>query len=186
RTVFGKFDVEVQKEFEVIKDLLKPNVAFQNNVKYFSLTAEEENVQFNSESEYFNTQLENAVKHYEDHHGAIKIPDHDLFITVFQKNDLQYIRLYNHKDKNAPFIGHSVSLDANIHKATGFNDRDAVKTSANALFKLSTSRNSMTFMPPAKFTFEKYYESDLNFFKAKDSQQTLINKVFTSLPNKMF
>ncbi|MFH4333573.1 hypothetical protein WAJ64_21970, partial [Acinetobacter baumannii] len=77
RTVFGKFDVEVQKEFEVIKDLLKPNVAFQNNVKYFSLTAEEENVQFNSESEYFNTQLENAVKHYEDHHGAIKIPDHD-------------------------------------------------------------------------------------------------------------
>ncbi len=42
RTVFGKFDVEVQKEFEVIKDLLKPNVAFQNNVKYFSLTAEEE------------------------------------------------------------------------------------------------------------------------------------------------
>ncbi|WEH96370.1 hypothetical protein PYR90_16240 (plasmid) [Acinetobacter johnsonii] len=186
RTVFGKFDVEVQKEFEVIKELLKPNVAFQNNVKYFSLSAEEENVQLNSESEYFNTQLENAVKHYEDHHGAIKIPDHDMFITVFQKNDLQYIRLYNHKDKNAPFIGHSVSLDANIHKATGFNDRDAVKTSANALFKLSTSRNSMTFMPPAKFTFEKYYESDLNFFKAKDSQQTLINKVFTSLPNKMF
>lgn len=186
RTVFGKFDVEVQKEFEVIKELLKPNVAFQNNVKYFSLSAEEENVQFNSESEYFNTQLENAVKHYEDHHGAIKIPDHDMFITVFQKNDLQYIRLYNHKDKNAPFIGHSVSLDANMHKATGFNDRDAVKTSANALFKLSTSRNSMTFMPPAKFTFEKYYESDLNFFKAKDSQQTLINKVFTSLPNKMF
>lgn len=186
RSLFGKFDIDVSEDFKSIKDLLRPNIAFQKNVKYFAISPQEENIQFSTELEYFDKQLENALKIYEDENGPIVIPNNNIYMYSLNKGDIQYLRLYDNNDKSMPYISYGISLDANIYKASGFSDRESVKTSINVFYKFGSKNSPSYFMPPSKFTFEKYYDSDLNYFKAKSKDKTLANQIFTSIPSNLF
>lgn len=186
RSIFGKFDIDVSDEFIPVKELISPNLTFLKNIKYFSITTQEENVQFSNESDYFDQQVENAIRVFEDFNNApLSIPLHNIFIYSMQKGDVQYLRLYDNNNETMPFISYGCALDSNYYKSVGFSDKQAVKTAIDTLYKFGSKNIPSNFMPPAKFTFEKYYDSNLNHFKSKPSSNSLSSQIFTSLPSKL-